>query len=130
MLQLTSQQRLFLAIEHVDFRKGIDGLVALCKCKFDADPFSGMVFAFTNRRRTAVKLLMYDSNGFWLAIKRFSTGKLAWWPNDEMPMLQIQASALQVLLSQGDPRFMYTPLPWRKHSENAVENFKQPQPEL
>jgi len=130
MLQLTSQQRLFLAIEHVDFRKGIDGLVALCKSKFDADPFSGMVFAFTNRRRTAVKLLMYDSNGFWLAIKRFSTGKLAWWPNDETPILQIQASALQVLLSQGDPRFMYTPLPWRKHSENAVENFKQPQPEL
>ncbi len=130
MLQLTSQQRLFLAIEYIDFRKGIDGLVALCKIKLDVDPFSGMVFAFTNRRRTAVKLLMYDSNGFWLAIKRFSTGKLAWWPNDETPMLQIQASALQVLLSQGDPRFIYTPLPWRKHSECAVENFKQPQPEL
>jgi len=126
MLQLTSQQRLFLAIEHVDFRCGIDGLAGLCKSKLDADPFSGMVFAFVNRKLTAVKILMYDSNGFWLAMKRFSTGKLAWWPDDKQPMLQVQASALQVLLSQGDPRFMFTPLPWRRHSDLSVENFKPP----
>ena len=118
MLQLTTQQKLLLAIESIDFRCGIDSLVALCKSKLEADPFSGIVFAFTNRKRTAVKLLMYDSNGFWLAMKRFSTGKLAWWPQDKQPMLQVQASALQVLLSQGDPRFMYTPLPWRKHSDD------------
>lgn len=124
MLQLTTQQRLFLAVEHVDFRRGIDGLAALCKSKLDADPFSGMIFAFTNRNRTAVKLLMYDGNGYWLTMKRFTTGKLAWWPDNNDKMLQVQASALQVLLSQGDPRFMYTPLPWREHSKDAVEQFQ------
>ena len=126
MLQLTSQQRLLLAIESVDFRCGIDGLVSLCKIKLAADPFSGMVFVFTNRKHTAVKLLMFDSNGFWLAMKRFSKGKLSWWPTDKKPLLQVQATALQVLLSQGDPRFMHTPLPWRKHTEDANQSFMQP----
>ena len=37
-------------------------------------------FAFTNKGRTAVKLLVYDGQGYWLCIKRFSHGKLAWWP--------------------------------------------------
>lgn len=119
MLQLATQQKLLLAIEHIDFRCGIDSLIGLCKSKLSVDPFSGMVFAFTNRKQTAVKLLMYDSNGFWLAMKRFSSGKLSWWPVDKKPMLQVQASALQVLLCQGDPRFMFTPLPWRKHEDDA-----------
>ena len=128
MLQLTSQQRLLLAVESVDFRSGIDGLVGLCKAKLAADPFSGMVFVFTNRKRTAVKLLMYDGNGFWLAMKRFTEGKLAWWPTDKQPIQQVQAAALQVLLSQGDPRFMHAPLPWRQHTENASKTFTQPEP--
>jgi transposase len=124
MLQLTTQQKLLLAINPVDFRFGINGLMALCKAKLAADPFSGMVFVFCNRSRTAVKLLMYDSNGFWLATKRFSQGKLAWWPTDTQAVLQIQATALQVLLSQGDPRFMNTPLPWRNHAEEASQTFQ------
>jgi transposase len=123
MLQLTTQQKLLLAVDGIDFRCGIDSLVALCKYKLEADPFSGMVFAFTNRKRTAVKLLMYDSNGFWLVMKRFSSVKLAWWPDGTQPMLQVQATALQVLLSQGDPRFMYTPLPWRKHADVAIDSL-------
>jgi transposase len=124
MLQLTSQQKLLLAVEPADFRCGIDGLMALCKAKLAADPFSGVVFIFSNRNRTAIKLLMYDSNGFWLTMKRFSKGKLAWWPTDKQPVLQVQAAALQVLLSQGDPRFMHTPVPWRKHAEDASQAFQ------
>jgi transposase len=127
MLQLTTQQKLLLAIKPVDFRCGIDSLVGVCKAKLIADPYSGMIFAFTNRKRTAVKLLMYDSNGFWLAMKRFSQGKLAWWPEDNQTMLQVQASALQVLLSQGDPRFMFTPLPWRKHTDDASNTLTPPE---
>ena len=113
MLQLTSQQKLLLAVDHIDFRAGIDRLAALCKSKLEADPFSGMVFVFTNRKHSAVKILMYDGNGFYLCLKRFSKGKLAWWPTSNNVSLQVQAEALQVLLSQGDPRFMYTPMPWR-----------------
>ena len=76
MLQLTAGQRILLALEPADFRKGIDSLVALCKSGLDEDPFAGTVFAFINRRRTAIKVLVFDSNGFWLIMKRFIKGKL------------------------------------------------------
>ena len=126
MLKLTPHQRLLLAVEPVDFRRGIDGLAAICSQKLSFDPLSGAIFAFVNRKHTAVKILTYDSNGFWLAIKRFSSGKLAWWPIDAKSTMEVQAEALSVLLSQGDPRFMFTPLPWRQITEIPLST--QPQP--
>ena len=49
MLQITPQMRLLVAIEPVDFRKGIDGLVAFCKQSLGEDPLRGALFAFRNR---------------------------------------------------------------------------------
>jgi len=46
MLQLTPQHRLLLAIEPVDFRKGICGLKGQCLNNLDLNPFSGTVFAW------------------------------------------------------------------------------------
>ena len=37
-----------------------------------SDPFSGTLFVFQNRRGTAIKILAYDGQGFWLALKRLS----------------------------------------------------------
>jgi len=68
MLQITPQHRLLLAVESVDFRKGICGLKAICQQQLSCDPFSGTIFAFTNRSRTSVKLLVYDASGFWLCL--------------------------------------------------------------
>ncbi|MCP9495752.1 MAG: IS66 family insertion sequence element accessory protein TnpB [Pyrinomonadaceae bacterium MAG19_C2-C3] len=58
----------------MDFRKGIDTLAALCRHRLNCDPFSGTVFLFRNRRGTALKLLIYDGQGFWLCREAF----LAW----------------------------------------------------
>jgi transposase len=58
--------RILVAVEPADFRKGIDGLAGLCRQALKSDPFSGAIFVFRNRRGTAVKLLVYDSQGFWL----------------------------------------------------------------
>lgn len=52
-----------MAVEPVDFRKGIGALKALCRQKLRDDRFSGTVFVFTNCMRTAVKLLVYDASG-------------------------------------------------------------------
>jgi len=93
------QHRLLLAIEPVDFRKGICGLKGLCFNHLELNPFSGTVFAFTNRSRTSVKLLVYDASGFWLCQKRFSQGKLAWWPTSSDKTTEIRASELLVLLA-------------------------------
>ena len=65
MIQVTPQMRILVAVEAVDFRKGIDGLARVCKAELSADPFSGCVFVFRNRKATAIKALVYDGQGFW-----------------------------------------------------------------
>ena len=60
MLQLTPQSRVFLAREAADFRRGIDGLAALCRQRLSQDPMGGAIFVFRNRRGTLLKLLCYD----------------------------------------------------------------------
>jgi transposase len=36
----------------------------LCRVALHSDPFSGQVFVFGNRRRQAIKILVYDGQGF------------------------------------------------------------------
>jgi transposase len=67
MIQLTPQLRILVAVEAVDFRRGIDGLARTCREVLAADPFSGWLFVFRNRRQTALRILVYDGQGFWLA---------------------------------------------------------------
>ncbi len=114
MLQITPHHRLLLAIKPTDFRKGIDGLAALCRQALEEDPFSGTLFVFTNKRRTCVKVLVYDGLGFWLSSRRFSKGRLAWWPPpQEASSFSVNPSQLQILLSQGNPLNVSTPPDWR-----------------
>ena len=46
MIQITPQMRILLAVQPVDFRKGIDGLAALCRQALLGDPLSGTLFVF------------------------------------------------------------------------------------
>jgi hypothetical protein len=73
MLQITPQMKILLAVEPADFRRGIDGLVQLCRQRLQHDPFVGTVFVFRNRRSTALKVLTYDGQGFWLCHKKLET---------------------------------------------------------
>jgi len=89
-----------MAVEPMDFKKGIDGLKAICRQKLCDTPFNGTVFAFSNRTRTSVKLLVYDATGFWLCQKRFSKGRLAWWPGGSV---KVRTSELMILLARAIP---------------------------
>ena len=81
MLQITPQMKILVAVEPADFRRGIDGLARLCQETLQQDPFVGTVFVFRNRKATALKVLMYDGQGFWLCHKRLSQGRFPWWPS-------------------------------------------------
>ncbi len=72
--------RILLAVEPADFRKGIDGLAPRCRQRLKADPWSGAMFVFSNKRRKALKILVYDGQGFWLCQKRLSQGRFPGWP--------------------------------------------------
>ena len=60
MIQVTPQMEIWLAVEAVDFRRGIDGLTRVCREVLKTDPFSGYLFVFRNKRGTSIKIVTYD----------------------------------------------------------------------
>jgi transposase len=115
MIQITPQMRVLVAVEPVDFRRGIDGLAQLCRSVLGEEPMSGAVFVFRNRQRTALKLLVYDGQGFWLCNKRLSKGHFRWWPTStEAASTPLRAHELHVLLCGGDPTGTQAAPEWRK----------------
>jgi transposase len=116
MIQITPQMRILVAVEPVDGRKGIDSLAQLCQPRLQTDPFSGCLFVFRSRRGTAVRILVYDGQGFWLAQKRLSKGRFRWWPEGRNPRevaRTLAAHQLQVLLAAGDPTATQAAPAWR-----------------
>jgi transposase len=102
MIQMTAQMRVLVAIEPVDGRKGIDSLAQLCREKLLEDPFSAGVFIFRSRSGTAIRLLTYDGQGYWLLQKRLSKGHFRWWPEADTPAKRLEAYQAQLLLAAGD----------------------------
>lgn len=74
MLALNNAQRYFVYRGCTDIRKGFDGLSGIVRSELKEDPLSGDVFVFFNRRRTHVKLLMWDRDGFAIYFKRLERG--------------------------------------------------------
>ncbi len=115
LIQITPQLRILVAIDAIDGRKGIDSLAQLCREKLETDPFSGCLFIFRSRRGTAIKLLAYDGQGFWLATKRLSKGRFKWWPTGSEPARILRAHQAQLLLAAANPDTEAPPV-WRQVS--------------
>lgn len=125
MIQLVPQHRILLACKPVDFRAGIDALAALCKRELHEDPYSGFIFCFVNRRKTALRLLVYDGLGFWLVTRRFSKGRLRWWPSaQDTPIHPFQAHQLSVLLFNGLPEQAQFAPAWRALNPQPPNPFR------
>lgn len=113
MIQVAPQMRILVAIEAIDFRKGIDGIARVCQEQLKADPFTGWMFVFRNRRATSVKILVYDGQGFWLCQKRLSSGRFRWWPSTTDIATVLDAHQLQILLAAGNPAAAQLAPAWR-----------------
>ena len=112
MIQLSPSMRIFVCMQSVDFRKGIDGLAAICRNKLEQNPLDGALFVFRNQGRSSIRILVYDGQGFWLCTKRLSKGTFAWWPNADDP--QIDVKQLQILLWNGNPSTAGFSRDWKK----------------
>lgn len=77
MLTLPASVRIYVAAEAVDLRRGFDGLAAATRSIIGADPMSGHVFCYVNRRRDRIKLLVWDRTGFVCLYKRLELGRFA-----------------------------------------------------
>ena len=114
MLQLSPQTRILLATEPVDFRKGIDGLAAVCRQRLGDNPLEDAVYVFRNRAGTALKLLCYDGQGFWLCTKRLSQGRFTWWPQSTDTSARLAAREVLILLWNGNPQQARMADDWKK----------------
>ena len=115
MIQITPQMRIWLAVEPVDFRKGIDGLAQVCQQKLQLDPMAGALVVFASRRRKALKFLVYDGQGYWICQKRLSSGRFGWWPTQApQATFGLDAHQLQSLLWNANPTQTQAAPLWRR----------------
>ena len=98
MIHLTAHSTIIIATSPADFRAGIDGFVARCQQALGHNPRSGELFAFINRARTMVRILVYEKNGYWLMTKRLSKGRYRGWPDSQEAVCTVQAHQLRQLL--------------------------------
>lgn len=119
MLQLAPQSRIFLATQPVDFSKGSDSLAAVCRQVLGQQPLSGVVCVCRHRSATALKILCYDGQGFWLCLKRLSKGRCTWWPTSALAQGPLCARDLRILWWNGDPERAAMAADWRRVAEGA-----------
>jgi len=74
---------------------------------------TGTLFVFCSRRRTAIKCLVYDTQGFWLCQKRLSAGRFKGWPQGQGSVLAWDPLQLQSLLWNGNPALAGAGPVWR-----------------
>ena len=104
MLSLPPSVRIFVACGATDLRKSFDTLSVLVKDVLHQDPLSGHLFAFFNRRKDRVKLLVWDRTGFWLFYKRLEEGTFAFpAATGDVPQVEMTAADLQLVLQGIDP---------------------------
>jgi transposase len=74
MLALPASVRIYIAADAVDLRRGFDALAAVTRSVIGADPMSGHLFVFLNRRANRVKILLWDRTGYLQVYKRLEAG--------------------------------------------------------
>ncbi len=107
-------ERIWLAVEAVDMRSGIDGLSARIQASLGRTPCDGTAYAFTNRRRNRLKLLVWDGTGVWLSQRRLHRGAFIW-PSASDPVFALSAAQWRWLVAGVDWQRRDAPAPahWR-----------------
>ena len=97
---MISPTQVYLVTGVTDMRKSINGLSIIVADELELDPLSKAWFVFCNRGRDKLKILFWDTNGFWLYYRRLEQGRFQWPKHDETPSaMHIEERQLQWLLS-------------------------------
>jgi transposase len=97
MLTVGGGAKIFLVAGATDMRKSYDTLAATVRQVIDKDPLSGHLFVFCNRRRDRLKILLWESSGFWLLAKRLEQGTFIW-PESSRKAVEYSTAELAALL--------------------------------
>jgi transposase len=98
MLTIGGTTRVFLAVQPVDLRGSFDRLYGYVSEVLREDPRSGHWFVFTNKRKTRIKILVFDGTGLWVLNKRLCSGRFTW-PSAEKPSLSLRNGEFGALVN-------------------------------
>jgi len=100
MLTFAPNLRIYVCARPTDMRKSFDGLCALVRGVFQADPLCGSLFLFVNRRGDRLKAMWWDHDGLALFYKRLESGTFEMLrPEGEAATVEIDATELAMLLN-------------------------------
>ena len=113
MLSIPPTMRVFVALEPIDMRKSFDGLSNAARTITAEDPLSGHLFVFFNRRRTMMKAVYWDRNGYSLVAKRLERGVFVLPDANERGVVELEAAELALILEGIDLRNAHRRPRWR-----------------
>ena len=74
LLSLGGHVGYYLYMGNADMRRTFEGLCGLVRNEMNQDPLDHQVYIFINKRRTQVKLLLWEGDGFSIYHKRLEAG--------------------------------------------------------
>ncbi len=98
--------QVFLAVQPIDIRLGVDGLSLRVQQSLGKAPCDGSAYAFRNKNGNRIKLLIWDGTGVWCSVRRLHKGRFTW-PDS--------ADAV-CTLSQTDWQWLTLGIDWRRLS--------------
>ncbi len=97
MIAAPANLKVMVASRPIDFRRGVNGLVALVADALSADPYCGDVFIFRSKRLDRLKLIVWDGTGIILLTKWLEEGRFVWPPIAD-GTVTLSASQMALLL--------------------------------
>lgn len=111
---MISPEQIWLAVEPIDMRLGIDGLSARLQNSLGRAPCDGSAYAFINRAGTRLKVLCWDGTGVWLSQRRLHRGSFSW----------PRADAVVFALSAEQWRWLVAGVQWQRLSVAAPAHWR------
>lgn len=102
--------QVWLVVEPIDGRVGIDGLSQRIVNTLGRSPCDGSAYAFRNRRGTRLKLLVWDGTGVWLCQRRLHRGHFSW-PQADTPVCTLTLAQWRWLITGIEWQRLEAPAP-------------------
>ena len=128
MLSLPPSVRVFLAIDPVDMRKGVDALANVVRNVIRQEPMSGHLFVFRGRRGHMLRILFWDRSGWALYSKRLERGTfhVPVVVDDYAQRVEVEAADLMMMLEGIDLRGAKRRPRWRPPEGENHEISRNP----
>lgn len=115
MLSLPPSVKVYLAIDPVDMRKGMDALANVVRNVIRQEPMSGHLFVFRGRRGHMLRILFWDRSGWALYSKRLERGcfHVPVMVPEGAQRVEVEAAELMLMLEGIDLRGAKRQVRWR-----------------